>query len=267
MTEYNGGFRSYDPLVTKQTFFRAEDRATDRVVIKSGQVLKALSLLETDSSGKVIAHGPITESNVVKFTTALTSGQTIIFGGLTFTAGASGATIAQLVTSWSGIAAGTAAASITWAVGGTFSGTLTGWSTEAYNSISVVFNSNAPLTNTSPDLAVTGTPGASAVTITKTDGSTTFNKVAGVLLYDVDASSADVVAEVYKEASFWADALVWAIDTTQDTITKPDGTTVACSAYNTGAFGTSTAANLLKKKFVENTEFEPLGFRNAGDIY
>ncbi|MCK9622614.1 MAG: hypothetical protein M0R47_19020 [Methylobacter sp.] len=261
MVEYNGGFQTYPDRVTKNVFFRAEGRATKPVTVKSGQVLKALSFLETDSAGKAIAHGPLTEGTFVKFA-AITNGQTIILGGLTFTAGSSGTTAAQLATSWAGIAAGTAAASITWAVGGTFTGTLTGWGTEAYDADSVIFNSSAPLTNAT-DLAATGT--ATAPTLTKVDGATTFSKIAGVLVYDVDASSADVDAQAYSEASFWADALVWAADPTQDTITKPDGTTVAVSAYNTGCAGTSAASNLLKKKFVEGSEFDPLGFKNAGD--
>lgn len=262
MTEYNGGFQSYSDRVTKDVFFRAEDRATKTVTIKSGQVLKALSFIETDADGKGIAHKGLTEGTFAKFA-ALTAGQTLILGGLTFTAGGSGTTAAQLATSWAGIAAGTAYGSITSAVGGTFTaGTLTGWNTEAYDSDSVVFNSTAGGTNAT-DLAATGT--GTAPTLSKVDGATSFNRIAGVLVYDVNASAADVVAPVYTEASFWADALIWAADPNQDTVTNPDGTTTAVSAYNTGAHGTSAASNLLKKKFVEGSEFEPLGFRNAGD--
>lgn len=261
MTEYNGGFQSYPDKETRDIFFRAANRATKTVTVKSGQVLKAHSFVESENDGRVVAHKPITESNVVKFA-ALTNGQTLILGGLTFTAGASGASAADLAASWAGIAAGTAAASITSAVNGTFSGTLTGWSTEAYNSTSVVFNSSAPMTNAT-DLAATGTGTAPA--ISKVDGQTTFAKIAGVLVYDVDATGADVEAQVYTEASLWNDALVWAVDPNQDTITKRDGTTVACTAYNTGAFGTSASSNNLKKKFVEASGFEQLGFRTAGE--
>lgn len=86
-------------------------------------------------------------------------------------------------------------------------------------------------------------------------------KIAGVTVYDVDASTADVVTSVYIKASFWSTALVWAVNPT-DTILKNDGvTTVAVTAYNTGA-----NTDLLKAKFVEDTEFEAIGFLKAGEM-
>lgn len=87
-------------------------------------------------------------------------------------------------------------------------------------------------------------------------------KIAGVTVYDVDASTADVVTSVYIEASFWSTALVWAVNVLTDTILKDDGvTTVAVTAYDTGA-----NTDLLKAKFVENTEFEAIGFLKAGEM-
>lgn len=148
MAEYNGGFQSYPDRVTKKTFFRVDDRQTKTVTIKAGQVLKALSFVESDVDGKAIAH--------------------------------------------------------TGVVGG--------------------------------------------------------NKIAGVTVFDVDASAADVDASIYVEASFWADALVWDVDPLVDVIDKFDGTAIAVTAYDTGC-----TTNLLKQKFVEGTEFEPLGFLTAGE--
>lgn len=87
-------------------------------------------------------------------------------------------------------------------------------------------------------------------------------KIAGVTVYDVDASVADVVTSVYTEASFWASALTWAVNIATDTILKDDGVTpIAVTAYDTGA-----NTDLLKAKFVENSEFEPLGFLKAGEL-
>ena len=85
------------------------------------------------------------------------------------------------------------------------------------------------------------------------------------MLFDVDASAGDVDATAYQEASFWAQALTWAVDVAVDVVTKVDGTTVAVTAYNTGCAGTSNTSNLLKQKFGESTEFEPLGFLSAGE--
>ena len=266
MTDYNGAYQTYADKTETQIFFRADDRETKAVTVKSGQVLKALSFLQSDADGKMIAHTGLSESAIVKFA-ALTNGQTLILAGLTWTAGASGTTAAQLATAWAGIAASTGYAALSARTGGgSFTaGTLTSWSTGAYDSDSVTFTSTGGLSNVT-DLAATGT--GTAPNISKVDGATSFPKIAGVLLFAVDASSADVNATAYTEASFWADALVWAADPAQDTITKPDGTTVAVTAYNTGTIReTSAATALLQAKFVENSEFEPLGFRKAGEIY
>jgi hypothetical protein len=57
MTNYNGGFRSYDDKVTPQgTFFRAIPTYTKTVTVKQGQVLKKHSFVGSGTDGKVIAH-------------------------------------------------------------------------------------------------------------------------------------------------------------------------------------------------------------------
>ena len=257
--EKNGGLNAFPDRVSNKIFFRAEGRATKSVTVAAGQVLKAFSFLQTDASGKVIAHSGLTESATVTFT-ALTSGQTLALAGLTFTAGASGATAAQLGKAWAGLADGYTGGSVS---GGTFSGTLTGYATEAVDADTVVFNATASNTNAT-DVTATGT-GAASVTISIVQGDTSLAPIAGVLCFDVDASAGDVDASAFNEASFWADALVWTVDPAVDTITKADGTTVACTTYNTGCSGTSKASNLLKQKFVENTDFSELGFLSAGE--
>jgi len=100
-----------------------------------------------------------------------------------------------------------------------------------------------------------------------TAGDGVFNKIAGVTLYDVDASAADQVVPVYVEASFWADALVWAVDPEVDSILNSFGNTVAVTAYNTGVISPNAATTKrLQQQFVEQSGFEPLGFPSAGDV-
>lgn len=269
MAEYNGGWNSYPDRVTKKIFFRATDRSTKTVTIKAGQVIKAHSFLESDSAGKCIAHGGLVESATATFTAATASTNTIIIAGLTFTTGTAGATVAQLATVWSGLADGTgfaAAAASILAAGipttvGTFTaGTLAGYNTTFVTTGKVRFDATSAASAT--DVAATGTGTAPTIVITQYAA---LNKIAGILLFDVDAASADVEATAYQEASFWASALTWAVDVSVDTITLVDGTTKAVTAYNTGCAGTSAASNLLKQKFVESTEFEPLGFMSAGE--
>jgi hypothetical protein len=272
---YNGGFYDYNDRVTQDIFFRkSAKRATKTATIKSGQVLKARSFLQSDAEGKLVAHTGFSETALVTFAT-ITTGQTLILGGLTFTAGSGSVTAAQLVEIWRDFADGTGyadaatellARGINATTVGTFTaGTLTGWNTQNHDAVNkVLFTSTTALTNVT-DLADTGT--ATNPTITTVGGSTSFPKIAGVNLYDIDASSADVQAEVFTEASFWASALVWYVDTTADTITIHDGTTVACTAYNTGTVGYDKASTeLLQAKFVEGSEFDNLGFLTLGEV-
>lgn len=114
------------------------------------------------------------ESASVTFS-ALTSGQTIIMNGLTFTAGSSGATAAQVATAFASIADGQLYGAINTAnaltgdsTGGLFTeGTATGWSSGTRSTSTVVFTSTSATNVT--DLAETGTGTA---TITTTSGIT-----------------------------------------------------------------------------------------------
>jgi hypothetical protein len=272
---YNGGFYDYADRVTTDIFFRkSAERKTKTATVKSGQVLKARSFLQSDSTGKLIAHTGLSEAALVTFAT-ITTGQTLILGGLTFTAGSGSVTAAQLVEVWRDFADGTVAATantellargLSASVVGTFTaGTLTGWNTQDHDAVNkVLFTSTSALTNVT-NLADTGT--ATDPTITIVGGVTSFPTIAGVNLYDVDASGGDEDVEVYTEASFWASALTWYVDSTADTITIHDGTTVACTAYNTGTVANDKASTeLLQAKFVEGGEFDNLGFLTLGEI-
>lgn len=274
MTNYNGGYTTFPDKTESKIFFRASGRYTKNVTVKSGQVLKARSFIETDTTGKAIAHSGVNEVATITFPTTVDTGETVIIAGLTFTAGTNPTTTqAQLVAAWKNIPVGTTASAantlqgtaVSAAIGTFTSGTLTGYASDTSATAgSVDFRSTTPNAGVS-DLVVTGTGDASTVTVVALNDP--MKKIAGVTIYDVDASSADVDAEVYTEASFWADALVWAVDVDTDTITKEDGTTVAVTHYNTGCAGTSDAAILLQKKFVEGSEFEQLGYLKAGEQY
>lgn len=267
-----GGFNTYPDRVTKKIFFKKDvTTRTKPATILSGQVLKAYTFLESGTTGKLIAHSGVNEKALVTFAD-ITLGQTLILGGLTFTAGGSGTPKADLVTAWKGLTVGMTAAQANTAnpvtTGSFTAGTLAGFSTEKSNvADSVMFVSTTPYADVT-NLADTGT--ATDPTITIVAGSATRKPIAGVTLYDVDASAADVDAEVYDVASFWADddgtcALIWKVDPAVDTVTKADGTTVACTPYNTGCYGDTAAARLLKRKFVEGSKFEPIGFVRTGD--
>ncbi len=250
-----GGWTKYPDRIQSKTFFRASTRNTRSVIIASGQVLKAFTFLESDNTGKMVAHSGLSESALVTFT-ALTAGQTLVMAGLTFTAGTNGTTIDQLVKAFDGLSAGYTGGTVT---GGVFTGTLTGYDVAKVDADSVVFNST---TANIDAVNVANATGTGTVTISITAGDTTFAPVAGVLLYDVDASAGDVVAEAYTKASFWADAINWQSDPLADTITLADGTTKAVTAYNTGAHGNP----LLQSKFVEGTPFVDIGHLAEGEV-
>lgn len=271
----NGGFYNYDPRVTKNVFFRALPTYTDTVTVASGQVLKKHSFVETNSDGKVIAHSGFVESAIVTFAT-ITTGQTLILAGLTFTAGSGSVTAAELVTIWKDLPVGITAANanllllargINATTKGTFTaGTLAQYSTAVNDAAdSVIFTGYQAYTALT-DVADTGTATNPVVTLKANVSAKA--EIAGVLLYDVDASAGDVKAEVYKKASFWSHGLNWYTDstaTTGEVFTKADGTTVAYTAYNIGITGSQPEAMLLMKKFVEGTNFEPLGFLSEGE--
>lgn len=273
---YNGGFYSYDPRSAKNIFFRADETKTKTVTVKSGQVLKGLSFVESDVDGKMIAHSGFVESAIVTFAT-ITTGQTLILAGLTFTAGSGSVTAAELVTIWKDLPVGITAANanllllargISASVKGTFTaGTLAQYSTSVNDATnSVIFTGYQAFTNLT---AVADTGTAADPVVTAKANVSAKAQIAGVTLYDVDASAADVEAEVFTEASFWANALNWYTDsttTTGETMTKADGTTVAYTAYNIGITGTMAEVKRLQAKFVEGTEFEPLGFLTEGEI-
>jgi len=280
-SQQSGGYDKYPDRVTKRVFYRKDiARRTKPATIASGQVILAGTFLERSSTSpyNLIVHGGIAETALVTINEALASAATLTVGtaGIVFTVGSGGASIEQLVKAMAVLTGGdtTTAANTALLAAGipTTVGTFTSGTGPAFQFSKVDANTaSASATTLASDvtnLAVAASAGA-APTVTVVAGTATFNKIEGVTIYDVDATSAAVASEVFSEASFWADDdgttfIRWANDPSA-ILTKADGSTVAATAYNTGAAGTSAASNNLKQKFVSGSEFEYLGFINAGD--
>lgn len=276
MYTLNGGWYDYPNRSSANIFGHKEDTETAVLVVKQGQVLKARTFLQSITSGadkgKCIARGGLSEAAIVTFA-AITAGQTLILGGLTFTAGSGGTSASKLVTIWGGLASGigfaAAAANlllegIDATVDGTFTaGTFGAWETTAYDDNTVVFTGTAGLSNVA-DLADTGT--ATDPVISKVDGATSLSPISGITVYDVDATAGDVSVACFIEADFRAEALTWAVDPASDTIAAPDGTTVACTPYNTGTLASDFATTRrLQTQYVEGSKFSHLTFTREGE--
>lgn len=123
----------------------------------------------------VEGSGAGNEASTVTFK-ALASGQTLTLAGLTFTAGSSGVTAAQLASAFASINAGTGFAAVNTAktlndaAGGTFTaGTSASWASGAATGAAVTFTSTTVNTNVE-NLLGTLSIAASAPTIAVTDG-------------------------------------------------------------------------------------------------
>lgn len=292
MAEYNGGFQSYADKSTKDVFFRADDRYTKTVTLLGGQVIKALTPLETDTAGRVkVFTGMVSEAALLTFGASGTAAQTVI---LTASAGnyltltvATGktATPAQLVTAFVDYYnnSGTLSAAVDYATIAATGTGITGYRLEKHDTDTLAIVATTYATDIATNVTATGTVASQSLTVTNYAASTT--KLAGFAVYDVAALAADGTTSldteiaIYSDASFWADALVWAADS-NDTITLADGTSKACTAFNTGCDGRgiegypasiskATAVDLRNRrnKIVEATEFSVLGHRLPGDYY
>ncbi len=127
-------------------------RSTSTVVFTSTSATNVTDLAETGTGTATIITTsgitPVTETNSVVFT-ALEIDQTITMAGLTFTAGASGATAAQVAAAFASVTAGQGYEAINTAngltgdaTGGLFTaGTAANWSTGTASTATVVFTS------------------------------------------------------------------------------------------------------------------------------
>ena len=129
-----------------------------------------------------------TESSKLTFN-VMTSGQTVTVAGLTFTAGAGGATNAQVAAAFANLNAGATSGVTTY---GTFSGTLTGFSSGALSGTADVTFTSTTLGTNVTDITYSSV-GATTPTAVKTEGissSTITIQVAGVdVVLDTSAAS------------------------------------------------------------------------------
>lgn len=107
----------------------------------------------------VTAVDAVTETGSALFV-ALTAGQTLIVGGLTFTAGAAGTTAAQTAAAFANLTTGATQGN---SVLGTYQGAVTGWTSGAASTATVLFTSTAA--GNVADLAFTGTGTAPTLTL------------------------------------------------------------------------------------------------------
>ncbi len=116
----------------------------------SVSVTQAAAQAEADT---VLASATATEVDTETFV-ALTVGQTLIVGGLTFTAGAAGTTAAQTAAAFANLSAGAFQGNSTL---GTYSGALATWNTGAVTGTSTVTFTDATANTTQVPPAFTGT--------------------------------------------------------------------------------------------------------------
>lgn len=232
-----GGFTAYANRVVQYGSRGSEPcKNTRPVTVKSGQVIKAMSWVTSDSAGKVIAAANVTELASTAFSGTIASTDTVILGGLTLTATAT-MTSAEIVAAF--ISQSTTK--------GTFSGTLSGWVLQQGATTAILEASSTSSLTNATDFAVTGTHTSLTTTVTTVAGTTSITPVIGLLVYDVNATSADAPGQIYTSGNFWEEEILWEVDVAVDTV-DVDGTTTAVTAYRTGA-----TTSLLRQKFIEQT--------------
>lgn len=239
MANTNGGFNSYaNRTITYGSRGTEPCKVTRPITVKQGQVLKAMTWLESGTDGKMIAKATMNEVANTVFGGTIASTDTVILGGLTLTASAT-MTAVEVVAAF--IAGSTTK--------GTFTGTLSGWTLKQGATTSTLEAVATTYLSDVTNFAVTGTHTSLTATVTTIAGGVTQNKAAGLLVFDVDATSADVSAQMYTAGNFWSEEIVWENNTSTDTVTSSDGvTTVAVTAYNTGC-----VTEIARQKFIENT--------------
>lgn len=168
------------------------------------------------------------ETAQVRFTAALTAGQTMIIGGLTYTS-TGATTVAQLATAFANLAVGaTTGAGV---ATGTYSGSLTGYATSAvlHGGTDVLFT--ATTVGNKTDLAATGTGTAPTITIENGTSGTlngvspvtqaTLANVVGILKIEGVNTMADATtlsANICIDGDIDATNLILPIGVTLDTI-------------------------------------------------
>ncbi len=194
------------------TIIAGEERTAARYALGAGPYSVSAGLLKASSDGTVRQNGAtqLTETSVVTFPASLTAGQSVTVAGLVYTATAT-TTSAELATLFSGLNEG-AATSVVAPTKGTFSGSLTGFSSGTATNSAVTFTSATASADVS-DLEVNGTISAVKPSVVTTQGTeeiventtVTFKALAaggsisvgGLTYQTTDAATAEEVAAVF----------------------------------------------------------------------
>lgn len=203
--------------------------------------------LETDLNGSI--QGNSSEVATVGFV-ALTAGQFVEIGGLKYTAGANGATAAEVAAAFANLAEGATTGPGT--ARGTYSGTLTAYATGAVNGTNVNFTSTGvgdvadlTATQTSTVGQISVVDGASSLTfeVTASGGNLVITPSAGTIV----ASGTDFVSAVtYPRGTVNTPSS--AVTTTYDPVsqqfvfTPPTGATMALTGGPNLLMGMSSAS-------------------------
>jgi S-layer protein len=219
------------------------DASTTAVTVKQD-----MTVGETLATNKA---GGSTETASVKFSD-VTAGQTLILGGLTFTA-AKDMTAAQAAAAFANLSVntlpvagdsqGSGLASL-----GTYTGNFTGWTSGAVSTDTVVFTSttaNAPI---APDLANTGT--ATAVVTVTTDGKAHSTGATGGILgvtagavsvTDANATIKTITVDGYGASSTTTTSVLETLNLANSSATMTVADTAATLALNLSGLGSKVA--------------------------
>lgn len=156
------------------------------VTVTGTAVTTSVSVKQTASTAAAAAD--VTEFAVVDFGGTAAQNSTVIVAGLTLTVtDAGGMTGAEIAAAFANLAAGATGPN---PAKGTFSGTLTGYSTGAVaNTDQITFTSTTANTNIATDLAVTGTATITGVTVTQGSAAVAAVTAGAVSVTDVNAAS------------------------------------------------------------------------------
>jgi len=154
------------------------------VTVTGTAVTTSVSVKQTASTAAAAAD--VTEFAVVDFGGTAAQNSTVIVAGLTLTVtDAGGMTGAEIAAAFANLAAGATGPN---PAKGTFSGTLTGYSTGAVaNTDQITFTSTTANTNIATDLAVTGTATITGVTVTQGSAAVAAVTAGAVSVTDVNA--------------------------------------------------------------------------------
>ena len=269
------GSYSYPNMVRKPFFFRADERTTEVVTVAQGQVLKPLTFLESLADGRMVAHGSMVSSIELSLTNTLAATYAVDTITLHVTASGAGVTAETIAQAFTALFPTAQVSDLTAinanplvvAIGNFTSANTSGsiWSVAPYT-ISVSANTiTFDCAVTSGGAIVASTYALStSITVARVVNATG-NKISGLVAKDfvVDARASDVQVSAYTEVSLYAAVINWKQDPLVDTILDANNIPVPCTYYDTGTQGNP----LLMKKFVEQTNFSPLGFLAIGEVF